>query len=1077
MASIHVVNRRDLLENVEEEHLVVDGIGGTAVSRLKGLLPVIGEAHLIEENELNLLSWSRLEEISKIRYRQRKHVICDFGDSVLLVFKWDGIGYGAAVTQNTRMELKNSEYDRCYLVRSATDKSKDARELSRRLGYPGDRALADMLDNGGIIECAVTSRDVREAARILGPDLAALQGKYAPRGKIFYREVESPKGEVYQELHADIMHFGGDMYLVVKWKPLNLVSTKPLEVKLGNAAIVTLEEVIRLVRAHGYITKIVIVDPESILKFVRGKLSVPVKLVGTGEHVVVAEREIRTMKDRCRAILAGLEYDLPKALYPKLVEYATIMLNLVPRSGQKVASRELLTGVKLNYKRDLRAHFGEVVMVRPESGNREFSTVLALALRPEFTRRGAWVFWNINTRREICGVHWVSVKADDAIKRLIRDGPETIPIRVRSVGDVVGGGPVEDVPGTSTVPDQPVSHISAGVGETLPLNGAEATINQSDELEIRDAVESEEGASIAQDVPESEKDFEQLSENDDIEQNLTDLGTVIVDGVRRSLRMKKARVYMMLHHAYNISVRRALSTGMVGAKDAIRKELHQMLDNQVFTPVRREDVSGDIIGSHLFLTEKRDADGKFLKMKGRLVALGNLQDKDVYGNLSSPTVSGESIMLCLGLCASRKWCISTLDVTGAYLQAKMPTEHTVYMELNKELSSELCEMDKSYQRFVDSKGKLVVKLEKALYGCVQSSLLWYRTLQTFLLDYGFRCCHYDSCVYISEKVILCIHVDDILMIAESNEYLLRLQEAMRNRFGSVTVCNGKILMFLGMRINIEENAITCDMVNYTEELTSDVPDLEHSKAPAAVGLMDDDESPLLDEEERIWFHARVAKALYLVKRTRPDGLLVISKLSSRVSCANRSDMKKLKKLLGYLRSSINYGIVLKWGIPDEVEFYVDASYATDTNGRSRTGIVMTMGGQAISCWTSKQSLVARSSTEAEIIGLSEGLTQALWTRRVLEELGLGARKVNIYQDNEAVIHIMNNGRNNGQRTRHLDVRFFHAIECIENDEIILTYKPTGEMIADFFTKPVVGECFERLRNKIVQSLSQPNQEH
>jgi hypothetical protein len=122
------------------------------------------------------------------------------------------------------------------------------------------------------------------------------------------------------------------------------------------------------------------------------------------------------------------------------------------------------------------------------------------------------------------------------------------------------------------------------------------------------------------------------------------------------------------------------------------------------------------------------------------------------------------------------------------------------------------------------------------------------------------------------------------------------------------------------------------------------------------------------------------------------------------------------------------------------------------------------------CWSNKQSLTARSSTEAEIIGLSEGLNHALWARNMLNDLGVGLREMAIYQDNESCLHIMNNGRNNGQRTKHLDVRFFHAMECVKNGEIKLIYLPTADMVADFFTKPLSGELFYKLRNKIVRRI-------
>jgi hypothetical protein len=120
--------------------------------------------------------------------------------------------------------------------------------------------------------------------------------------------------------------------------------------------------------------------------------------------------------------------------------------------------------------------------------------------------------------------------------------------------------------------------------------------------------------------------------------------------------------------------------------------------------------------------------------------------------------------------------IATIDVTGAYLEAVMPEEQKVFMSLNPKLSNILCELDRRYGEYVGSDGKIVVELKRALYGCLQSSLLWYQTLSEFLLRQGFRRCNYDSCLFIkqegSNEVLVCVHVDDLLIAASNNALLV-----------------------------------------------------------------------------------------------------------------------------------------------------------------------------------------------------------------------------------------------------------------------------------------------------------------
>ena len=77
------------------------------------------------------------------------------------------------------------------------------------------------------------------------------------------------------------------------------------------------------------------------------------------------------------------------------------------------------------------------------------------------------------------------------------------------------------------------------------------------------------------------------------------------------------------------------------AREAIVAELKQMLRLKVWYPVRYSDLSAAarkaILRTTIFLKEKFTADGLFEKLKARLVAGGDQQDKELYENLSIPS--------------------------------------------------------------------------------------------------------------------------------------------------------------------------------------------------------------------------------------------------------------------------------------------------------------------------------------------------------------------------------------------------------------------------------------------------------
>jgi Reverse transcriptase (RNA-dependent DNA polymerase) len=152
--------------------------------------------------------------------------------------------------------------------------------------------------------------------------------------------------------------------------------------------------------------------------------------------------------------------------------------------------------------------------------------------------------------------------------------------------------------------------------------------------------------------------------------------------------------------------------------------------------------SDDFGGAFVFLPT-----GAFDKLKARLVAGGNQQDRQLYDDLSAPTVSTSSVFSILAVAAHEGRHIAVTDIGGAFLHADMTTGVDVYMRLDRVMTDMLVSAEKKYRPYVDDKGCLVVKLDKALYGCVESAALWYEHLATTLKSLGYETNDYDTCVF------------------------------------------------------------------------------------------------------------------------------------------------------------------------------------------------------------------------------------------------------------------------------------------------------------------------------------------
>lgn len=247
--------------------------------------------------------------------------------------------------------------------------------------------------------------------------------------------------------------------------------------------------------------------------------------------------------------------------------------------------------------------------------------------------------------------------------------------------------------------------------------------------------------------------------------------------------------------ALNITVREAIRTRGNEAERVIMKELGQMISKRVWTPVDGRSLTAEqragVIRSSMFLKEKFFASGEFEKLKARLVAGGDQQDKDLYDDLSAPTVSTCSVFTILSIAAYEGRSAAVVDIGGAFLNAEMKTGVDVHMRLDKTISDLMIKLDGGYERYRDSRGCITVLLDRALYGCVESAALWYENLRETMSGLGYTANPYDICVFnrTNEQGTQCtaaVHVDDLLIVSKDSTMIESLAEGLRLRYGEIS---------------------------------------------------------------------------------------------------------------------------------------------------------------------------------------------------------------------------------------------------------------------------------------------------
>ncbi|KAH8342568.1 hypothetical protein KR084_005249 [Drosophila pseudotakahashii] len=198
--------------------------------------------------------------------------------------------------------------------------------------------------------------------------------------------------------------------------------------------------------------------------------------------------------------------------------------------------------------------------------------------------------------------------------------------------------------------------------------------------------------------------------------------------------------------------------------------------------------------------------------------------------------------------------------------------------------------------------------------------------------------------------------------------------------------------------------------------------------------------------------------MYLAVLSRPDIVHAVSKLSQRNTDPHIEHESAAKHLLRYLAGTSNLSIVYKKSGGSVIGF-ADADWANDQLDRkSYSGYAFFLAGAAFSWSSTKQSVVALSSTEAEYIALSTAAREAIYLRRLLGDMGWPNQEpITIFGDNISSHHIARNPIHH-KRTKHIDIKFHYVREKVESNEINLKHVFTEENVADLLTK---GLCKQK----------------
>ena len=423
----------------------------------------------------------------------------------------------------------------------------------------------------------------------------------------------------------------------------------------------------------------------------------------------------------------------------------------------------------------------------------------------------------------------------------------------------------------------------------------------------------------------------------------------------------------------------------------------------------------------------------------------------------SPVVTLTTIRTMLAIASHLDWELEQMDVVTAFLNGDL--DEDVFMSVPEGLSSDL------------TKNK-VCKLRKSLYGLKQSPHQWYAKIRKLLVEeLKFQSSSNDPCLYVRHKVssilIIALYLDDLLIAGNSKSDVAIIKKELSSRFEMKNRGPANVMPGIEIRRDRTNRKLFISQSEYTKEILGrfGMSDSKHVATPmdrSYSGLVQQESAPANDEPYR----QVIGSLMYLMVGSRSNLAFAIGKLSQHAESPSNFHLISAKRVLRYLNSTRDYGILFNGNKPLTSEGFSDADWAgCKISRKSTSGFLFMVAGGAVSWRSRKQTCVATSTCEAEYIAMCMAVKESIWLSRLLSDLQ------NTPEPNPIVLGV-NNGAietatnaSVNQRNKHIDLQYHFVQDAYKSNLVGVRHVGSEDQVADSLTKPLDHQLFTELREK------------
>lgn len=466
------------------------------------------------------------------------------------------------------------------------------------------------------------------------------------------------------------------------------------------------------------------------------------------------------------------------------------------------------------------------------------------------------------------------------------------------------------------------------------------------------------------------------------------------------------------------------------------------------------------------------------RKKCRVVCCGNFSK--VFDEVYTATLDSAISRMVTRVGAGMGYTFGCVDVKTAFLYADIPSDRRVLVRPPK-LLVELGVCEESD----------VWILNKALYGLRESPRYWGQCRDKQLRSISFRVAETDY--YLKQSSIdealwdirrkgspdsersyglLSTYVDDLLGCSQK-DILSALFSKIADTWETTPpefLSPGNTLRFLGVDLEmLQDGSVFMGQQRYVDDMLKKF-DMEDCKPCDTLGDVDTDgdefKTPVSPDEDPELFkrcQSCLGALLWLSTRTRVDLAYSVSRAAQLLSKDIKLCWALCKRMLRYLCKYRDLGIhMTKFENPDEwppLESFSDASFAP-TSGPSQSGVVVMWGGAPIIWRSNRQTLIAQSTAESELVALVQCMNTSLGFYNVLSTVNIHI-PVHLYSDNKACL--ANSKEGSTWRSRHYLIRAAALRQAVQSGIVHLHYVCSKDQVADYLTKYLPRDSMNHAR--------------